>query len=334
LNGDRLWVSAQIFVLAMGGVENARILLLSNNVQDTGLGNTYDLVGRFLSDHPAIGVAGELLPTDPYLDRRFFFDVRPSRLKEAKLAQLRPRLMLSPEIIVQEQINQDLFDFFPAFARSEGVQSAKAIVRQLKNGDLPDDLFEHIGNVVSDLDDVITAWYQYVFDSKSGIFNDPDPLSRLIIAIEMEQSPNADSRVILSDQKDAFGQRKAVVDWRMNSADLDRVKRAMELLGSELGADGIGRIRSIIHESGDHWPDAPYPDGLYVGNHQSGTTRMSSHPSRGVVDRNCRVHGVSNLFIAGSSIFPTVGHERPTLNIVALALRLVDHIKSTLKVGP
>lgn len=337
LNGEDLAVSARIFVLAMGSVENARILLLSNDAQDTGLGNTYDLVGRFLSDHPAIGVAAELLPTDLYLDRKFFFEVRPARLEEAKLAQLRPRLMLSPEIIMQEQLNQYLFDFSPQFAPSVGVESIKTIVDQLENGDLPDDLFEHLGNVLSDLDDVIDAGYKTLFDKKVGIFNDPEPLSRMIIALEMEQSPNPDSRVTLSDQTDAFGQRKVAVDWRMNSTDLDRAKRAMELLAAELGAAGIGRIRSILHiphESVDKWPDAAYPDGLYVGYHQMGTTRMSNDPHHGVVDLNCRVHGVSNLFIAGSSVFPTVGHERPTLNIVALALRLTDHIKKTLEAGP
>ena len=62
-----------------------------------------------------------------------------------------------------------------------------------------------------------------------------------------------------------------------------------------------------------------------------GTTRMSADPAQGVVDADCRVHGMANLYVAGSSVFPTCGSANPTLTIVALALRLAAHLKGTLQ---
>jgi len=95
----------------------------------------------------------------------------------------------------------------------------------------------------------------------------------------------------------------------------------VEALGRELAATGIGRMRMLL-------PD----DGLWEhkvggGSHHMGTTRISDDPKRGVVDPNCRVHGLDNLYVAGSSVFATCGSANPTLNIVALAHRLVDHLK-------
>ena len=90
----------------------------------------------------------------------------------------------------------------------------------------------------------------------------------------------------------------------------------------QFGRAGLGRIRSSIEDI-----DGNLPDDSDVGLHQLGTTRMHENPGSGVVDANCRVHGMANLWIAGSSVFPTVGHERPTLNLIALALRLSDEIK-------
>ena len=329
LGGEPFQVRAQVYVLAMGAVENARLLLLSDDVQQAGLGNGHDLVGRFLSDHPAMEVA-ELLPSDRFLDPRFFFKLRPERAEMALRANLRPRLALKPEVIEREQLNQYLFDLFPEYLPSEGVDSAKSVFGDMKSGRLPDDLFEHLGNLLGDFDDVIDAAYKSLFDSRDGIFDNPRPIKKLSVNLELEQSPNPDSRVMLSQERDAFGQRRAAVDWRMNGADLDRAKKAMEIFAAELGAAGLGRIRSVLHEDGAGWPQGSGPGSLYVGYHQMGTTRMSDDPRHGVVDRACRVHGLTNLYVAGGSVFPTVGHERPTLNIVALALRLADHIRTTL----
>jgi choline dehydrogenase-like flavoprotein len=111
------------------------------------------------------------------------------------------------------------------------------------------------------------------------------------------------------------------LDWQLSDADRSSVVRATELLGAELGRAELGRLRLTINEE-----DATWPTDLAGGWHHMGTTRMHDDPKHGVVDSDCRVHGMRNLFIAGSSVYTTAGSATPTLTIVALALRLADHL--------
>jgi choline dehydrogenase-like flavoprotein len=112
------------------------------------------------------------------------------------------------------------------------------------------------------------------------------------------------------------------LDWRLNPADLRVIRRAQEVIGVELGRSGLGRLMMVFDED-----ESGSPSVLHHGWHHMGTTRMHVNPKNGVVDANCRVHGISNLFIAGSSVFPTYGYAQPTLTIVALSVRLAEHIK-------
>ena len=89
-----------------------------------------------------------------------------------------------------------------------------------------------------------------------------------------------------------------------------------------MGRAGIGRVQILFDEEGSEWPDD-----LAGGFHHMGTTRMHDDPKQGVVDADCRVHGISNLYVAGSSVFPTGGSSNPTMMIVTLALRLAEHLK-------
>jgi choline dehydrogenase-like flavoprotein len=114
------------------------------------------------------------------------------------------------------------------------------------------------------------------------------------------------------------------LDWRLSDQDRHSVARTMELLAAQVGQAGLGRIRITFDEEQQEWPAD-----LAGGWHHMGTTRMSDDPRLGVVDRQCRVHGTTNLFVAGSSVFPTSGSGTPTMLIVALALRLADHMRST-----
>lgn len=144
------------------------------------------------------------------------------------------------------------------------------------------------------------------------------------LQVRAEPRPNPDSRVTLSDDRDALGMPKVDVHWALAPSDRESVARGVELLGDHLGSIGAGYVRADI-------PDlATSARSLYYGAHHMGTTRMGDTPSDGVVDRDCRVHGVDNLWIAGSSVFPTVGYSNPTLTIVALTLRLADHLSSRL----
>jgi len=140
-----------------------------------------------------------------------------------------------------------------------------------------------------------------------------------------EQMPNPDSRIGLGKDLDVFGLRKVTVDWRLTAEDKRGMATGHRLLGAELGRAGFGRLRSTVPEDDSKWPS-----GMIGDQHQMGTTRMHRDPSMGVVDENCRVHAAANLYVAGSSVFPTGGTFNPTLTIVALALRLADHIKERL----
>jgi choline dehydrogenase-like flavoprotein len=148
------------------------------------------------------------------------------------------------------------------------------------------------------------------------------PLERIDVTTRLEQAPNPDSRIRLSADRDHLGVRRVELDWRLTPLDRFSMVRALEILGAELGRADLGRLQiTLPADDADGWPEA-----LRGGWHHIGTTRMSDDPAQGVVDRDCRVHGVANLFVAGSSVFPTSGSGTPTLALVALALRLADHV--------
>jgi choline dehydrogenase-like flavoprotein len=149
--------------------------------------------------------------------------------------------------------------------------------------------------------------------------------NRYPLEFHAEQAPNPDSRVTLSDQVDARGVPLLKVDWRAIPLDIDSVKAAYALLAREFERTGVGRV--------DYDPqavaDATLTAGAY-GGHHLGAARMSERPEDGVVNGDLKVHGVDNLFVASGAVFPTSSQANPTLTIVALALRLGDHLKAEL----
>jgi choline dehydrogenase-like flavoprotein len=150
----------------------------------------------------------------------------------------------------------------------------------------------------------------------------PRPIPVRVIA---ETAPNPDSRVRLGEQVDALGQRRVVLDWRITEQDSRSTLRTLRILAREVGAAGIGRLRIL-------YPSAGFPSIRTVASHHHmGTTRMHVDPSQGVVDPNCRMHGVDNLHVAGSSVFPTYGTANPTYTILALAFRLSERLKEELQ---
>lgn len=146
-----------------------------------------------------------------------------------------------------------------------------------------------------------------------------------------EQALNPDSRIKLSSKVDRFGQRRAALDWRFTELDYHSMKTAMMEFGRQLAATNLGRARI------SDWlmAETPKPPGIdkdVVGSyHQMCTTRMSDDPREGVVDRDCRIHGMENLYIGGSSVFSTAGYAHPTYTIVQLSLRLAEHLDQKLR---
>jgi len=141
-----------------------------------------------------------------------------------------------------------------------------------------------------------------------------------------EQVPNPESRILLGQDVDAMGMRRIKVDWRYTEQDVVTVRKSVALLAADLAASGIGSL--------EYDPDRVECEMLRYGaygGHHIGTARMGDDPRRSAVDRNCRIHSVENLYVAGAATFPTSSQANPTLTIVALALRLADYLKRRLR---
>jgi choline dehydrogenase-like flavoprotein len=145
-----------------------------------------------------------------------------------------------------------------------------------------------------------------------------------------ETAPNPESRISLSDSRDAFGLPRIKVNWQLTPFDKYSLSESVRTVASELGRLDLGRLELAdwVMPGNKSWPQP-----LWGGCHHMGSTRMSEDAGLGVVDRNCRVHSVGNLYIAGSSVFPTSGYVQPTLTIVALALRLGAHLRQQFKMS-
>ena len=183
-----------------------------------------------------------------------------------------------------------------------------------------DDFGDHLGNVLKDIDRVSTSAYSW------ARYRGDYPLEQVSIFPRIDQVPNAESRVTLSTEVDRFNLNKAQLDWRLTSQDKQSALRTLKIIGSEFGRLGIGRMKLLLTEEDNSWPSD-----IRGGWHHMGTTRMDDNPKFGVVDSDCRVHGINNLHIAGSSVFPTGGSGTPTFTLIALALKLADHIKVLMK---
>jgi choline dehydrogenase-like flavoprotein len=305
-------VRGRLYVLAAGGIENARLLLLSRGSQASGLGNGEDLVGRFFMEKLS-GRVGFIAPASPELLGRV------SLYLHRRVGTTSVQGFFSPtdEVVREEGLLNCAFFVVPHYraSASDGVRSAATLYRALRRRPLPRALSGHARNVVAGLDDIARLAYRGL---QSGAQHDI-----LALRVQAEQSPNPDSRVTLDAERDAFGLPRARLDWRVTEFDHWSIRRAQNILDEEFGTAGLGRVEQKL---GDETPPS-----LFLGNfHHIGTTRMHEDRRRGVVDANCQVHGVSNLFVAGSSVFPTAGYANPTLTIVALALRLADHLHATL----
>jgi choline dehydrogenase-like flavoprotein len=148
---------------------------------------------------------------------------------------------------------------------------------------------------------------------------------QLALPIRQEQAPNPSSRVTLGRARDALGVPQARFDWQLTPLDRHTMRETYLALGRELGRCGAGRVRLRDWLARD---DGGWPTMVSGGWHDIGGTRMHDDPRQGVVDANCRVHGLANLHLAGAGVFSTSGAANPTLTIVALALRLADRLQA------
>ena len=311
LSGDDLTVRARIYVLATGGIENARLLLASGKQGGNGLGNAHDLVGRFFMVH-LVYSAGTVVPADPYMN----FDFLTKGTWVPGKFRIDPLIGLSTSSMHDLHLPNIIMGWI--FKLSPVVGAVDALKR-LTHGEGPG------GSALTDLSRVIGNLEGVAdFAVRKALFGQGIPVESLHVWCNSEQQPNPQSRVSLGSKRDHLGMPEVVVDWQLVAEDKSKAAATVRLLGTEVGRAGFGRLRSEFGED-DAWPKD------FQGNqHHMGTTRMHRDPAQGVVDENCRLHTVANLYVAGSSVFPTGGASNPTLTIVALALRLADHLKQQL----
>jgi choline dehydrogenase-like flavoprotein len=323
LSGARFEVEARHYVLAAGGIENARLLLLSNEVSAGGLGNQHDLVGRFFMAHP-------------HTKRRLVVPTR--RLASGLYGELfhsrglMARISLPDALQRQERLLNYSANLHPIYFAHDSLgwlalRKAFLSLSPSRRSD-PFVRFPPYGRKGLSLRQVFDMVRQFDRTAIAGLLRLFQP-DRFISGFELEskpeQAPNPDSRVTLDGDRDAFGLRRVKVDWRMLPIDRRTAVRGEEIIDAELRRLGIGSMAPLSPGEIEAWPAD-----LDGGWHQLGTTRMHDDARHGVVDANARVHGMSNLFIAGGSVFPTGGTTPPTLTIVALALRLAAHLKQNM----
>jgi len=311
LGGNEFAVRARRYVLALGGIENARLLLASRTADFRGVGNEHDVVGRFFMEHLSCET-GMLTPRDPRLLQRMDLYIQ---RHESHGHPIQAMWTLSEDAVRREGLRNSTF-WVHRVNRARigrGISSARTLAYAARRRAAPPHLLGHLLNVVTDPLGPAQAY----IDLKRHRRLEPDVIELRVLA---EQAPNPASRVRLGNELDPLGVPKVEIDWRVSDDDLASIHRTQELLRDALEKAGIGRLERLF---GDERPPA-----LVVGNaHHMGTTRMHMDPKLGVVDADCRVHSVGNLFIAGSSVFPTCGYANPTLTLVALALRLSDHLR-------
>lgn len=330
LSGNRLSISPRATVLCSGGIENARLLLASNRVQKAGLGNGRDVVGRYFMDHPSTRMGVARL-RDQRHHRRLYDNSLALTRRRVNLPHIRVAAHLAPTEGTQRQLslaNSRTYLMARYFhSVSQSYQRLKAIRQSIRNGArFGLQMKEVVGQTLAALPGLLLAAPQLAVALLDNRFN-PDFVTRdFQIETIIEPIPNPDSRIMLSDRRDELGVRKVRVDWRLTEQDKRNFEDTHDLVVSELEKRGAVLVADKEAHVAARWPETV--EGCW---HHMGTTRMHLDPGKGVVDAQCKVHGVDNLFIAGSSVFPTGGSDTPTITIVALALRLAERLQAELR---
>jgi len=320
-------IVAKEYVLAGGGVENARLLLASRSKHEAGLANHNDQVGRCFMEHPhyasglLIAEDGGALLRQPRLWDVVAVDGRAQQRMYA----------LDAAVLDEHGLPDSAFYLVPRppgkpvrlaadgtidHRAVEAVHAVRMALLNRRPGQLAGRQVGRAVRAAPGLAAGAVAQAAALRAARRG--GSPRGPVVFTLAVMAEQLPFASSRVRLTGTRDSLGVPRAALDWRVAEPDWDALRRRHELIAPELARLFGARVLSLV--------DAVEVPHLGEGYHHMGTTRMSTRPEEGVVDADCRVHGVPNLSIAGSSVFPTVGFSNPTLTIVALAHRLAHRL--------
>jgi choline dehydrogenase-like flavoprotein len=330
--GEARKIEAKRFVLAAGGIEIARLLLSLQKRYPAMLGGSDGPLGRYYQGH-LTGYIAVIQLTDQRLQQQLSFQTNGEGYRT------RRRLQLSPRMQLQEKLLNSVFwiDSISISDPAHGsgtlsmlylVLAATGTYRRLSRGLAPrsgqarkGELSAHFANIVRE-----GASLRKFFSSLGQVWRNKkgqalaNPSGRYLLRYHAEQTPNPQSRVEIRENGagDALS-----VDYRVTEEDVASVLRSHSLIDGWLREHGLGRLE-YIHDEAERRKSVLAQ--AFDGYHQIGLARMSSKPEEGVVDAECRVHGLANLFLAGACVFPTGSHANPTLPAVALALRLGEHL--------
>jgi choline dehydrogenase-like flavoprotein len=311
----RLTVSARAFVLAAGGIENPRLLLAS------GLGNEHDQVGRYFMEHPHArggrivkGAAWRLLKAFGRRHRIGGHDLAALISPSEALQRREGILNTSLTIVARQPRGRRQFIGMKAYS---GLKHSMAPTKR--------------GRALWMVTKKAAGWAQRHIDpARPWLLHKLGNLD-VALLVRGEQAPNPSSRITLSGEKDATGMPRVRLDWRLSDIDVRSVAVLVEALGRELERLGLGKVEPADWLGSGRWQTDPLVSSHPIGGyHHMGTTRMGTDPRSSVTDADGRVHGLGNLWVAGSSLFPTGGWANPTLTIVALALRSAERISAEL----
>ena len=305
-DGKVIRILARQFILAAGGIETPRIMLSSQDVRKTGIGNDRDVVGRYFSTHPKADMAALILKNSVKLNHAFFVD------KPLKSGRCRLGLGFSKEA----QKNYHLLNHYVQLSPILEYQATR-IFDGLKNSNLT-------SSYLINKNELLTGYLPSLGKFAYGILGRIAKLQprtrKFILRTFLDQYPNPDNRVQLSEDFTIYGTRKASISWKYSSEDKESVLKFFNKMDESLRTAGIGRIEYSGLKSHDEWPL------IGIHSHFMGTTRFGTNKSISVTDGNCAVHDIKNLYIAGPSLFPTYGFANPFLTITALSLRLGEYL--------
>lgn len=287
-------VRAKYFICACCAIQNARLLLASNKQAPKGLGNDKDVVGRFFMEHLEIKSA-----------EMWFPEPDPMKLYMIDFGKTKYRAELG--ISAKKQAEYKILNGTASFTPLEIARKQRPFI----------DLWT--GNKEQ------REKNMQGFDDKAAKAKATDGFNSYQLFTRIEQAPNPNSRVTLDTEKDELGMPRAMLHWELTPLEKRSIRAIYEIIGLQAGIAGKGRVRLLeyLRDENDHsWPE--FTGG---GWHHMGTTRMGTDPNTSVVDANCKVHGIGNLFMAGSSCYVTAGAPNPTLTLVSLSLRLSDFLK-------
>jgi len=319
-SGRAALVRAQVFVLACGGIETARLLLASPSLDGNGAANASGLVGRFFQDHVSY-FAGEVHATERRAVRHWF-DPRyvGSTLYSVKIEPTDALLEREKWLNVMGHI---------AFQVPEalGWLEVRRILRSVQAGRLELPSFsESLAMARGSVELTRLALSRWLSKRRRS-----PGAARVLLMVDVEQAPNPQSRVALEERTDALGMRRARLDWRLTDLELRTLVGFAHKLAGELERLGLGRIRLAPEPNFDSRDALGSARDIF---HHMGTTRMGTTAGTGVVRSDLRCHDVANLYITGPSVFPASGIANPTFTALALSLRLADELRCVLSLAP